>query len=101
PVVGLAQDDRGFRVELADGEVVRASRVVVAVGLTGSAALPAELAALPAQLVSHTSDRTDLADFSGRRVVVLGAGQSALESAALLHEAGADVRLVAREDHIA
>jgi thioredoxin reductase len=101
PVVGLSQDEEGFRVELGDGEVVHAPRVVVAVGLTGSAAMPPQLAGLPARLVTHTSDQTDMADFSGRRVVVLGAGQSALESAALLHEAGADVRLVAREDHIA
>ncbi len=101
PVVGLSQDEQGFRVELGDGQVVHAPRVVVAVGLTGSAAMPPQLAGLPARLVTHTSDQTDMADFSGRRVVVLGAGQSALESAALLHEAGADVRLVAREDHIA
>ncbi|NMO92387.1 lysine N(6)-hydroxylase/L-ornithine N(5)-oxygenase family protein [Actinomycetospora sp. TBRC 11914] len=101
PVVGLAQDERGFRVELADGEVVHAPQVVVAVGLTGAAALPPELAGLPARLVSHTSDQSDMAEFSGRRVVVLGAGQAALESAALLHEAGADTRLVARAEQIA
>ncbi len=101
PVVGLTQDERGFRVELGDGEVVQTARVVVAVGLTGSASMPPELAGLPARLISHTSDQTDMADFSGRRVVVLGAGQSALESAALLHEAGAHVRLVAREKRIA
>ena len=101
PVVGLSQDDHGFRVELGDGEVVHAPRVVVAVGLTGSASMPRELAGLPARLVFHSSDQTDMTDFSGRRVVVLGAGQAALESAALLHEAGADTRLVARADHIA
>jgi cation diffusion facilitator CzcD-associated flavoprotein CzcO len=37
-----------------------------------------------------------LSRFAGQRVLVLGAGQSALESAALLHEAGADTELVAR-----
>lgn len=101
PIVGLARDEHGFRVELGDGEVVHAPRVVVAVGLTGSASMPPELAGLPARLVSHTSDQNDMADFSGRRVVVLGGGQAALESAALLHEAGAEVRLAARADHIA
>lgn len=100
-VVGLAQDEHGFRVELADGEVVHTPRVVVAVGLTGAAALPPELAGLPARLVSHTSDKSDMAEFSGRRVIVLGAGQAALESAALLTEAGADTRLVARAEQIA
>ena len=34
-------------------------------------------------------------------MVVLGAGQSALESAALLHESGADVRIVARAPRVA
>ncbi len=33
---------------------------------------------------------------SGKRVMVIGAGQSALESAAILHEAGADVEIVTR-----
>ncbi|MCD2195931.1 NAD(P)-binding domain-containing protein [Actinomycetospora endophytica] len=101
PVVGLTADTGGFRVELGDGEVVQATQVVVATGITGAAAMPPELAELPARLASHTSDQADLADFSGRRVVVLGAGQSALESAALLHESGADTRIVARERRIA
>ena len=34
--------------------------------------------------------------FSGRRVLVVGGGQSALESAALLHEHGAEVEVVVR-----
>jgi cation diffusion facilitator CzcD-associated flavoprotein CzcO len=34
--------------------------------------------------------------FSGKTVAVVGAGQSALEGAALLHEAGAQVELIAR-----
>jgi thioredoxin reductase len=93
---GLAADGAGFRVELADGRTVLARRVAVATGLAGAARRLPELAELPPQLASHTSDQDDLAAFAGRRVVVLGAGQSALESAALLHEAGADVELVAR-----
>jgi predicted ATP-grasp superfamily ATP-dependent carboligase/thioredoxin reductase len=101
PVVGLSTDTGGFRVELGDGEVVHAARVVVAVGITGAAAMPPELADLPARLASHASEQTDLASFSGRRVVVLGAGQSALESAALLHESGADTRIVARKARVA
>ncbi len=34
--------------------------------------------------------------FPGKRVVVIGAGQSALESAALLQETGAEVEVVAK-----
>ena len=95
-VTRLARDGDGFRVELADGRAVAAGRVVVATGLTGAAHRPPELADLPPSLASHTSDQPDLGAFAGRRVVVLGAGQSALESAALLHDAGADVQLLAR-----
>ncbi|WP_069886842.1 FAD-dependent oxidoreductase [Streptomyces luteocolor] len=92
----------GFGVKLASGEKLRAASVVVATGLTGLAHLPAPLAAAvpegPSALgpVSHSSQHTDLTGFAGRRVSVIGAGQSALESAALLHEAGADVQVLAR-----
>ena len=58
--------------------------------------IPAELSGLPSDLVTHTSDHHRLEDYSGRKVVVIGSGQSALETAALLHEQGAEVRIVAR-----
>lgn len=87
----------GFRVSFADAAPVNAGQVVVATGVLPYAAIPAELAALPSGLVSHTSAHGDLTGFRGRRVAVIGAGQSALETAALLHEAGAQPVLVARE----
>ncbi|MGA4837659.1 NAD(P)-binding domain-containing protein [Streptomyces sp. G45] len=87
----------GFQVALDSGEEARASAVVVASGVEGFAHLPRALSPLvPVGLVSHSSHHADLRVFSGREVVVVGAGQSALESAALLHEAGAGVRLLAR-----
>jgi thioredoxin reductase len=46
--------------------------------------------------VSHSSQHRDFAALAGRRVAVIGAGQSALESAALCHEAGADVVVIVR-----
>ncbi|MGK5632627.1 FAD-dependent oxidoreductase [Streptomyces sp. URMC 123] len=91
-----------FEIKLDSGEQLRARAVVVATGLTGLAHLPPELAAAvpggPSATgpVSHSSQHSDLARFAGREVAVIGAGQSALESAVLLHEAGADVWLVAR-----
>ena len=42
----------------------------------------------PSSACTHSSAHTDLAAFRGQEVVVVGAGQSALESAALLHENG-------------
>jgi lysine/ornithine N-monooxygenase len=91
----------GFRVDFAGSESVTAGQVVIATGVRPYRYIPDELSGLPADLVSHTIDHHRLDRFSGRRVVVLGAGQSALETAALLHEQGAEVRIVAREPEIA
>ena len=93
--------DLGFRVRLASGEEVRAGSVVVASGMDGFAYVPEALAPLVGDgLVSHSSDHADLGKFAGRDVIVVGAGQSAQESAALLHEAGARVRLLARSERL-
>jgi cation diffusion facilitator CzcD-associated flavoprotein CzcO len=96
-VKGVEGAPGGFRVTLEDGESVTARSVVVATGLRPFAYTPRELAALvETGLFSHTSEHADLAGFAGRRVAVVGAGQSALESAALLHEAGASPTVVVR-----
>jgi hypothetical protein len=86
----------GFRVGFAGEDTVTARQVVVATGVMPHAYLPPQLSGLPADLVTHSGTHTDLSLFSGRRVAVVGAGQSALETAALLHESGADTRLVVR-----
>jgi thioredoxin reductase len=86
----------GFRLAIADGEELRAQRVVMATGLESFQRPLTELAALPSSLVSHTADLHEPARFADRRVVVIGGGQSAVESAALLHEAGAHVEVVLR-----
>ena len=87
----------GFRITLESGEVFTSHRVVVATGLGPYRHVPAGLGRLAAAgLLSHTADHDDLARFAGQRVAVIGAGQSALESAALLSEAGAEPTVVAR-----
>jgi hypothetical protein len=58
--------------------------------------IPTPLAALPADRALHSSQLCELDAYAGRRVVVVGAGQSAVESAALLSEIGARVELIAR-----
>lgn len=87
---------RGFRLVPDRGEAVYARRVVVATGLANQDFRPAQFLGLPSDLVSHTSDHADFAPFCGRRVAVIGRGQSACESAALLSEAGAEVELICR-----
>jgi cation diffusion facilitator CzcD-associated flavoprotein CzcO len=94
---------RGFVVSLDTGEEILTPTVVVATGVSHVDYVPDELAALapggqpaPDAAVSHTSQHRSLTGFRDRRVAVIGAGQSALESAALLHEAGADVTVLVR-----
>lgn len=90
----------GFRLHLEDGDSLRARRVVVAAGIGSFAWRPSEFGGLPSSLASHTSEHRDLQGFRGKRVLVVGGGQSALESAALLHESGAEVEIVARTPQI-
>ena len=97
-VVGLEYVNRAFRLRLGDGAAVHAGRVVVATGLEKQDFRPAEFDGLPRELASHTCDHADFDAFRGRRVAVIGRGQSACESAALLNEAGADVELISRGD---
>ncbi|WP_225100502.1 FAD-dependent oxidoreductase [Streptomyces sp. CoH27] len=102
-VVSVDRDARGgFELKLDSGELFTARAVVVATGLSGLAHLPLELAGAapdgPAATgpVSHSSQHHDLGRFAGKELIVVGAGQSALETAALAAEAGARVRVVAR-----
>jgi FAD-dependent urate hydroxylase len=88
--------DGHFRLTLDDGEPVMAERVVVAAGIDAFAWRPELFSRLPRECVSHTVEHPDLARFEGSRVAVIGGGQSAIESAALLFESGAEVEVIAR-----
>jgi lysine/ornithine N-monooxygenase len=99
-VVSVEPSAAGFELHLEDGEIVFARRVVFAVGITHFGHVPPILAALPEGSVSHSSAHSDLEGFRGRQIAVVGAGASALDLAALLHEAGASVQLVARATKI-
>jgi hypothetical protein len=96
-ITNVDLDPRGFRVGLADGEQFISHRVVVAAGISTFASRPAEFDGLPAELASHSSQQSDLRKLKGKRVVVIGAGQSALESAVLFKEAGIEVEVIARQ----
>ena len=85
-----------FRLVAQDGEEFEAARVVVAAGVGALAWRPPQFDSLDPSRVSHSLDHDDLGKFVGRRVTVVGGGQSALESAALLHEAGSGVDVLVR-----
>jgi FAD-dependent urate hydroxylase len=93
-------DTHGFRITLTDGDELRARRVVIATGVGTFKKKPTVFQSLPAEYVTHCYEGRAIRKFAGRRVAVIGGGQSALESAALLHEASAEVEVVARQGRI-
>lgn len=100
-VVAVGATPDGFRLRLATGEEVRARRVVVAVGVGHFAHVPPVLAGLGPEHASHSSAHADLSTFRGQDITVIGAGQSALETAALLREHDAEVRVLVRGSSVA
>jgi hypothetical protein len=99
-IARVESDTNGFRLVLEEGGTIHAGRLVIAAGIGSFAWRPPEFARFPSSLASHTSENRDLQEFAGRQVLVIGSGQSALESAALLDENGAKVEIVARARHI-
>ncbi len=93
-----------YELALESGERVRTPALVVATGHTQFVFIPPELRALAARtecrLVTHASQHQDFSAFAGRDVAVIGGGQSALESAALLQEAGATVQVLVRSNRV-
>lgn len=99
-VVGIKRTQDGFELKLDDGEIFPARRVVLAVGVTHFEYIPENLSHLPAPFLSHSARHRDASPMKGRKVIVIGGGASALDLAGLLHEAGANVELVARKKEL-
>jgi thioredoxin reductase/ferredoxin len=80
-------------VHLAGGETLRARRVLVAIGRSGDF----RRLGVPGEELDKVFNRLhDPADFGGEAVLVVGGGDSALEAAIALAEAGARVTLCHR-----
>ena len=99
-VVSLRRSGRGFALGFADGAVATSRRVVLATGHLAYAVMPPELSHLPEPRVAHSSRMLEVQHYAGRSVTIIGAGQSALETAALLHEAGARVTVLVRRQRV-
>jgi thioredoxin reductase len=98
-VTRLTGRDGQFELGLADGRTAMARRVVLATGVEHFTHMPPSLCGH--ESVSHSSTITEPADFSGMRVAIVGRGQSALESAALLRENGAEVEIITNSPAVA
>lgn len=94
-VSNVSRNGTGFNVRLSDGTSLKSKSVVVATGIGLFGKSPEQFSQLSPSHVSHCYEGPDPASL-GKRVAVIGAGQSALEYAALLFEAGSDVEVIAR-----
>ena len=99
-VARVANAAHGFTLTLDDGATVEARRVIVATGVAPFKHVPAVLAGLSAARLTHTSEHADYASFAGKRVVVVGAGASAVDAAAALQRGGAQASLVSRRAEV-
>ena len=96
----LEQKDKGFLLHTADGEEFTARTVVLAVGIKHYGYVPEVFEGLPATAVSHSYQYGDMSHLRGRKVLVVGAGASAIDLAAALADEGVDVHIMGRRPKI-
>lgn len=94
----LSRENDVYHVITESGQKLRAKYVIIATGVQHYKYVPEIFSTLPSHLVSHTSGYTDFKSFAGKKVAVMGSGQSAWEAAALLHNEGSDVELLYRRE---
>jgi len=99
-VTRVAKSNDLFEVTLDTGITVTAQRVVIAAGIGHFPYLPPQLVGLPPEFVSHSCEYHTFDQFSGRDVVVIGAGSSAVDVAVGLSSAGARPQLLTRRPKI-
>ena len=95
-VTSIARRGETFSLSLDDSETLAARNVIIASGISWYSFTPPVFSALPRDVLSHSYDHRDMTHFKGRDVAVVGAGSSAIDLAAALHEAGASPRIIAR-----
>jgi len=99
-LVSCEPTSSGIRASFDDGESLLARHLILAIGIHAFKYIPAPFEHLPAEVLSHSGDYGSLASLSSKKVVIIGAGSSAIDLAALLNEAGASVTLVARAQQL-
>lgn len=92
-VESVARSGDAFEVRLEGGETLGALRLIVAIGRSGKF----RKLAVPGEDLDKVYNRLhDPKDFAGRKVLVVGGGDSALETAIALVQSGAEVTLCHR-----
>jgi hypothetical protein len=84
-----------FEVTLCNGDILHARNIVSATGISGLAYTPEVLEGL-GEHVTHTEALHSYSHFAGKNVAIIGAGASAIEAGALVHEAGGQAHLFVR-----
>jgi cation diffusion facilitator CzcD-associated flavoprotein CzcO len=97
----VESSQKGYQLTLEDGKMLQTRRVVVATGIQPFANRPKTFEGLPASLVTHSSEQHEYEKFRDKEVLVIGGGQSSLESTAFLREAGAHVEILIRSQSVA
>jgi thioredoxin reductase len=95
-VRNVTKANRHFEVTLASGERFSARKVISCTGLSGLAQVPSVLRALGPDRMRHTFDISDYGEFRNKTVAVIGAGASAIEAGALVHEGGGSSEVFVR-----
>ena len=95
-VENVSHDGTMFELAMEDGEKLKAKAVVLALGIGPFYHRPEQFTGISRELAPHSSDLRDFSVFKGKRVAVIGKGQSAVEYAALLHENQAQVQIITR-----
>ena len=69
-VTSVQRSSDGLELQMEDGEIVAAKRVILAVGITHFAYVPSNLKKLPPELSTHSFGHHDLQPFQGDRWTV-------------------------------
>lgn len=99
-LVHLKSARAGFHLKFSSGQTLTSRNVVLAIGHMAYCAIPSALSSTPEPFVAHSSRMSDIRSYAQRDVIVIGAGQAALETAALLNESGARVRILVRDRQV-
>ena len=96
----LEQKGTGFLLRTAAGETLTAKTVVLAVGIKHFGYVPEAFQGLPSWAISHSYQYGDMSHLRGKKILVVGAGASAIDLAAALADHDVDVHLMGRRPKI-